>query len=75
MDHDEHPAVGCVRETLEEMGIKIEYHQMMSIITQNFYKRRNFICFFHLQSQLGWSDSQIKLKENEISPVRMAFTY
>ena len=25
MDHDEHPSIGCVRETMEELGIDIKY--------------------------------------------------
>ncbi len=68
MDHDEHPAVGCVRETLEEMGINIDLSEDAPIITQRIFTNEgiSFVSFTY-QSQWDGDDSQIKLKENEIS--------
>ena len=68
MDHDEHPAVGCVRETLEEMGIEIELNDDAPIITQRIFTNEG-ISFVSFTYQANWDgdDSQIKLKENEIS--------
>ena len=68
MDHDEHPAVGCVRETLEEMGIKIELSDDAPIITQRIFTNEG-ISFVSFTYKANWDgdDSQIKLKENEIS--------
>ena len=68
MDHDEHPAVGCVRETLEEMGIEIELNDDSPIITQRIFTNEG-ISFVSFTYQANWDgdDSQIKLKENEIS--------
>jgi len=68
MDHDEHPAVGCVRETLEEMGINIDLSDDAPIITQRIFTNEgiSFVSFTY-QSQWDGDDSQIKLKENEIS--------
>ena len=68
MDHDEHPAVGCVRETLEEMGIAIELDDEAPIITQRIFTNEG-ISFVSFTYQANWSgdNSEIKLKENEIS--------
>ena len=68
MDHDEHPAVGCVRETLEEMGIEIELDDKAPIITQRIFTNEG-ISFVSFTYQANWEgdDSEINLKENEIS--------
>ena len=68
MDHDEHPAIGCVRETLEEMGIEIELTNDAPIITQRIFTDEgiSFVSFTY-KSEWSGNDSQIKLKENEIS--------
>lgn len=68
MDHDEHPAVGCVRETLEEMGIAIELDDEAPVITQRIFTNEG-ISFVSFTYQANWSgdNSEIKLKENEIS--------
>ena len=68
MDHDEHPAIGCVRETLEEMGIEIELSEEAPIITQRIFTNEG-ISFVSFTYQANWNgdDSEIKLKENEIS--------
>lgn len=68
MDHDEHPAVGCVRETLEEMGIDIELSEDAPIITQRIFTNEG-ISFVSFTYRANWNgdSSEIKLKENEIS--------
>ena len=68
MDHDEHPAVGCVRETLEEMGIDIELSEDAPIITQRIFTNEG-ISFVSFTYRANWDgdNSEIKLKENEIS--------
>ena len=68
MDHDEHPAIGCVRETLEEMGIEIELTNDAPIITQRIFTDEgiSFVSFTY-KSQWSGDDSEIKSKENEIS--------
>ncbi len=68
MDHDEHPAVGCVRETLEEMGIDIELSEDAPIVTQRIFTNEG-ISFVSFTYRANWDgdDSEIKLKENEIS--------
>lgn len=68
MDHDEHPAVGCVRETLEEMGININLNDETPIVTQRIFSREG-ISFVSFTYQADWNgdDSEIMLKENEIS--------
>ena len=66
MDHDEHPAIGCVRETLEEMGIDIELSEDAPIITQRIFTNEG-ISFVSFTYRANWEGdySQIKLKENE----------
>ena len=68
MDHDEHPTIGCVREAFEEMGIEIELTDDAPIITQRIFTNEG-ISFVSFTYQANWDgdDSQIKLKENEIS--------
>ena len=68
MDHDEHPALGCVREAFEEMGIEVELTDDAPIITQRIFTNEG-ISFVSFTYQASWDgdDSQIKLKENEIS--------
>ncbi len=68
IDHDEHPAIGCVRETVEEMGIDIELNDDEPIVTQRIFTDEgiSFVSFTYKSQWLG-DDSQIKLKENEIS--------
>ena len=68
MDHDEHPAVGCVRETFEEMGIEIELDDEAPVITQRIFTNEG-ISFVSFTYQAKWDgdNSEIKLKENEIS--------
>ena len=68
MDHDEHPAVGCVRETFEEMGIEIELDDEAPVITQRIFTNEG-ISFVSFTYQARWDgdNSEIKLKENEIS--------
>ncbi|MAV03349.1 MAG: hypothetical protein CBE39_02080 [Euryarchaeota archaeon TMED279] len=68
MDHDEHPAVGCVRETLEEMGITILLNDDAPIVTQRIFSREgiSFVSFTY-QAEWNGEDSEIMLKENEIS--------
>ena len=67
LDHDEHPAIGCVRETLEEMGIDIELSEDAPIITQRIFTAEgiSFVSFTYKATWLG-DNSEIKLKENEI---------
>lgn len=68
IDHDEHPAVGCVRETLEEMGIEINLSDDSPIITQRIFTNEG-ISFVSFTYQAAWNgnEADIKLKENEIS--------
>ena len=68
MDYDEHPAVGCVRETFEEMGIEIELDDEAPVITQRIFTNEG-ISFVSFTYQAKWDgdNSEIKLKENEIS--------
>jgi len=68
MDHDEHPAIGCVRETLEEMGIDIELDDDAPLISQRIFTNEgiSFVSFTY-RAEWNGTDSQIKLKENEIA--------
>ena len=68
MDHDEHPAIGCVRETVEEMGIDIELSDDAPIVTQKIFTNEgiSFVSFTY-KAEWNGEDSEIKLKENEIS--------
>ena len=67
-DHDEHPEVGCVRETLEELGLEIILQNDKPIITQQIFSSRgiSFVSFTY-RSQWNGQLSQLKLQTEEIS--------
>jgi ADP-ribose pyrophosphatase YjhB (NUDIX family) len=68
MDHDEHPQVGCVRETLEELGLEIVLKSDRPIITQQIFSSRgiSFVSFTY-RSQWDGNLSELKLQTEEIS--------
>ena len=53
MDHDEHPTTGCVRETLEELGIDIVLDDKSPTITQQIFNDEEYHSFHSLTNQLG----------------------
>ena len=68
MDHDEHPATGCVRETLEELGLDIVVNDAEPVITQRIFNDEgiSFVSFTYKSSWDGSLD-QLTLLEEEIS--------
>mgnify|MGYP005695423931 FL=1 len=68
MDHDEHPATGCVRETLEELGLDIVLTDAEPVITQRIFNDEgiSFVSFTYKSSWDGSLD-QLTLLEEEIS--------
>ena len=68
MDHDEHPATGCVRETLEELGLDIVLNDAEPVITQRIFNDEgiSFVSFTYKSSWDGSLD-QLTLLEEEIS--------
>ena len=71
MDHDEHPAVACVRETLEEMGIDIELDTEAPIITQRIFTNEgiSFVSFTYLV-KINSENLEFKLKKDEIEEIK-----
>ena len=67
IDHDESPDIGCVRETLEEMGIEIQLSNDAPFVMQRIFTNEgiSFVSFTYRANWLG-DDAEIKLKENEI---------
>ena len=68
MDHDEHPAVGCVRETLEELGLTIVLDDIEPVITQNIFNDEgiSFVSFTYRSTWSGDLD-ELTLQTEEIS--------
>lgn len=68
MDHDEHPAVGCVRETLEELGLEIILDNEEPIITQNIFNDEG-ISFVSFTYRSTWNGSleDLTLQTEEIA--------
>ena len=68
MDHDEHPATGCVRETLEELGLDIVLTDAEPVITQRIFNDEgiSFVSFTYKSSWDGSLD-ELTLLEEEIS--------
>jgi ADP-ribose pyrophosphatase YjhB (NUDIX family) len=68
MDHDEHPEVGCVRETLEELGLDIVLLSDEPMITQQIFSSRgiSFVSFTY-RSKWNGDLSELVLQSEEIS--------
>ena len=68
MDHNEHPTTGCVRETLEELGIDIVLNQKSPTITQQVFNDEgiSFVSFTY-QSTWNGAKSDMNLLTEEIS--------
>ena len=75
MDHDEHPAVGCVRETPEEMGIEIELSDEALIITQRIFINEGISFVSFTYHKLEWRQFRDQIERNEISGIRMAKSF
>ena len=68
MDHDEHPATGCVRETLEELGLSVVLDDIEPIITQRIFNDEG-ISFVSFTYRSTWNGelSELTLQTEEIS--------
>ena len=67
MDHDEHPSIGCVRETMEELGIDIKLNDIKPVITQKIFNDEG-ISFVSFTYQATWNGdiNQLTLQTEEI---------
>jgi ADP-ribose pyrophosphatase YjhB (NUDIX family) len=68
MDHNEHPAIGCVRETLEELGLEIMLDNHEPVITQQVFNDEG-ISFVSLTYRSSWNGdiNELALQTEEIS--------
>jgi ADP-ribose pyrophosphatase YjhB (NUDIX family) len=71
MDHDEHPSTGCVRETLEEIGLEITLESHEPVVTQKIFTDDG-ISFVSFTYRSTWNGdlSQLKLQTEEIAEVK-----
>ena len=71
MDHDEHPSTGCVRETLEEIGLEITLEDTEPVVTQNIFTEDgiSFVSFTY-RSRWNGDVSILTLQTEEIAEVR-----
>lgn len=71
MDHDEHPSTGCVRETLEEIGLEITLESQEPVVTQKIFTDDG-ISFVSFTYRSTWNGdlSQLKLQTEEIAEVK-----
>lgn len=71
MDHNEHPAIGCVRETLEELGLDIVLDQHEPVITQHVFNDEG-ISFVSFTYRSSWDGdlSDLHLQTEEISEAK-----
>ena len=70
-NHDEHPAVGCVRETKEELGLEIVLEGNEPIVTQNIFSDEG-ISFVSFTYQAKWNGdpSTLDVQKEEIAEVQ-----
>ena len=68
MDHNEHPAIGCVRETLEELGLEVVLDNHEPVITQQVFNDEG-ISFVSLTYRSSWNGDidELTLQTEEIS--------
>lgn len=68
MDHNEHPADGCVREAQEELGIAIQLDEAEPVITQRVFNDEG-VSFLSLTYRATWNGSveELNLQTEEIS--------
>ena len=68
MDHNEHPAVGCVRETLEELGLSIVLDDTEPVVTQRVFNDEG-ISFVSFTYRSTWNGDlgELTLQTEEIS--------
>ena len=71
MDHDEHPAIGCVRETLEELGLDIVLDTSEPVITQKIFNDEG-ISFVSFTYKSNWDGmlNELNLQTEEISEAK-----
>ncbi|MBL6733029.1 MAG: NUDIX hydrolase [Candidatus Poseidonia sp.] len=71
LDHNEHPSIGCVRETLEELGLQIVLDDKEPVITQRVFNDEG-ISFVSLTYRSTWNGdvSELALQTEEISEAR-----
>ena len=71
MDHDEHPSTGCVRETLEEIGLEITLESNEPIVTQKIFTDDgiSFVSFTY-RSLWNGDITHLKLQTEEIAEVK-----
>ena len=71
MDHNEHPAIGCVRETLEELGLDIILDEHEPVITQKVFNDEG-VSFVSLTYRSSWNGSveDLQLQTEEISEAK-----
>lgn len=71
MNHSEEPSQGCVRETEEELGIRVELDETKPVITQRTFFRDG-VSFMSFTYSGRWNGSldELKLKKGEIAEAK-----
>ena len=71
MDHNEHPAFGCIRETQEELGLSIELDDAEPVITQRVFNEEG-VSFVSLTYRATWDGTvdELTLQTEEISEAK-----
>ena len=71
MEHDEHPSIGCVRETMEELGLDVTLNDDTPIVTQRIFTEEG-VSFVSFTYNAEWNGdiSELKLQQDEISDVK-----
>ena len=68
MDHDEHPTTGCVRETVEELGLIVVLDDVEPVITQRIFNDEG-VSFVSFTYRSTWNGNleELTLQTEEIS--------
>ena len=65
LDHDEHPAAGCVREAMEEFGLSIHLSDTAPVVTQRVFDERglSFLSFTYTARSTTRPDVTVETSE------------
>ena len=72
LDHNEHPRIGAVRETMEELGIQVDINENnTSIVSQNIFTEEgiSFVSFTYLV-KINSVNLNFNLKSDEIEQIK-----
>ena len=67
LDHDEHPAAGCVREAMEEFGLSIHLSDTAPVVTQRVFDERGLSFLSFTYTARSTTRPEVTVETSEIA--------